>query len=87
MNDRTFTASDGKIIPNWDSTFLQPLDGVILITGDSDASIEKRRSEIESVFAKSIKPVDRMKGKVRPGDEKGHEQYATRDCSDNRLME
>ena len=66
--------ADGKT-PNWDSHFLQDLHGVILISGDSHGTTDKKKAEIDQIFGPSIKEIITIRGDVRPGAEDGHEQY------------
>ena len=70
--------SDGTT-PAWDEHFLQDLHGLILIAGDSHATIEKKKAEIELIFrvntpTASVKEIIAIRGDVRPGKEAGHEQ-------------
>ena len=65
--------SDGKT-PNWDPHFLQTLHGVILISGDSHGTTDKKKAEIDLIFGSSITEVITIRGDVRPGAEDGHEQ-------------
>ena len=65
--------SDGKT-PDWDEHFLQDLHGVILISGDSHPTIDKKKAEVQLIFGNSIKEVITIRGDVRPGAESGHEQ-------------
>lgn len=72
-------ASQGDTTPAWDPAFLQPLHGVILISGDSHDTINKKRQEVEQAFGvhtntASILEIKDLKGDVRPGDQSGHEQ-------------
>ncbi len=65
--------------PKWDKEFLERIDGVILIAGDSEKTTKKKTQEVIKVFGRSekkssIEIVRSMDGSVRPGDEEGHEQ-------------
>ena len=64
--------SDGN--PDWDQHFLQDLHGLILISGESHSTIEKKKAEIDLIFGASIKEIITIRGDVRPGAESGHEQ-------------
>ncbi len=66
--------------PDWDEAFLQGnIHGLIVISGDSHLSVNKKRLEIEAIFGvrtptASLKEVISIVGDVRPGAEAGHEQ-------------
>jgi len=64
---------DGK--PAWDAAFLSTIDGVIMVTGDSHYSVDKHLAEVAAILGPSIEQVIRIRGDVRPGENKGHEQY------------
>ena len=66
-------SADGKT-PAWDSHFLKDIHGVILISGDSHGTTDKKKAEIEGIFGSSIKNIITIRGDVRPGDQDGHEQ-------------
>ncbi|KAF8952262.1 peroxidase TAP [Flammula alnicola] len=81
--------SDGT--PDWDAHFLQDLHGLILISGESHASIQKKKLEIELVFGvntpyPSIKEIISIQGDVRPGDESGHEHFGFLDGISNPVV-
>ena len=65
-------SADGK--PDWDSHFLQDIHGVILISGDSHGTTDKKKAEIDKIFGSSIKEIITIRVDVRPGAEDGHEQ-------------
>ena len=69
--------SDG-ITPNWDESFLRNIHGVILITGESDETIRKKKDEIEQIFnsniSKSINEIISIFGSRLEGDLSAHEQ-------------
>jgi len=75
-------SADGKT-PDWDPAFLQPLHGVILISGDSHATTDKKKAEIDLIFRQSIKEVTTIRGDVRPGAEDGHEHFGFLDGISN----
>ena len=66
--------------PEWEDSFLQGnIHGLIIITGDSHASVKQKKSEIEAIFAAgtlvaSLKEIISIQGDVRPGDQAAHEQ-------------
>ena len=66
-------SADGKT-PDWDPHFLQDIHGVILISGDSHVTTDKKKAEIDLIFNTSIKEIIAIRGDVRPGAEDGHEQ-------------
>jgi hypothetical protein len=71
--------SGSTTTPDWDPAFLGPVDGVILVAGDSHETVQKKITEIQSVFPadpnhSSITIVKSIVGDVRPGPESGHEQ-------------
>ena len=66
-------SADGKT-PDWDPHFLQDIHGVILISGDSHGTTDKKKAEIDRIFGHSIKEIITIRGDVRPGAEDGHEQ-------------
>ncbi|KDR72906.1 hypothetical protein GALMADRAFT_252241 [Galerina marginata CBS 339.88] len=81
--------SDGN--PDWDSHFLQDIHGLIIISGDTHLSIEKKKLEIELLFGvptplASIKEVISIVGDVRPGDESGHEHFGFLDGISNPVV-
>lgn len=64
--------------PAWDPEFKKEIDGVILVTGQTIAAIEQQLHNVKSIFlggTPSIQEIVTLSGKVRPGKEKGHEQY------------
>ena len=75
LGDVTTTGPDGKSVPVWDATFLQPLDGVILVTAHDSVTLDARIADVKSIFGQTIHVVEIFEGNVRPGQEKGHEQY------------
>lgn len=63
----------------WDPEFLEQIDGVILVAGDSMKSIEKKVQEVTKIFGyaeprSSVRIVRSIDGNVRPGDQAGYEQ-------------
>ncbi|KAK3071137.1 hypothetical protein LTR53_009180 [Teratosphaeriaceae sp. CCFEE 6253] len=51
----------------------QNLHGVILVAGSDDATCQQKLQKVMSVFGSSMSEVTRVSGKVRPGENKGHE--------------
>lgn len=65
--------------PKWDPEFLERIDGVILVAGDSQKTTGEKVHEVTNIFGhgsnrSSIHIVRSIDGKVRPGDQAGHEQ-------------
>ena len=60
--------------PDWDPHFLEDLHGIILISGDSHDTTDKKKKEIDAIFGSSIKEIIAIRGDVRPGTEAAHEQ-------------
>src|ERR1700761_898682 len=75
LGDIITTDASGKSVPAWDATFLQSLDGVILVTANDSVNLNARIADVTTIFKQTITIVETFKGKVRPGKEKGHEQY------------
>jgi Dyp-type peroxidase family len=76
---------DGKT-PDWDPHFLQDLHGVILISGDSHGTTDKKKAEIDGIFGSSIKEIITIRGDVRPGAEDGHEHFGFLDGISNPVV-
>jgi len=73
----------GETTPDWAPAFLQSLHGVILISGDSHGTTDKKKAEIDLIFGPSIKEVTTLRGDVRPGAEDGHEHFGFLDGISN----
>lgn len=70
----------GDNIANWDPAFLQDIHAVILVSGDTHKSVDKKFQQVKDIFGvgsakSSIKELKTIVGDVRPGKEDGHEQY------------
>jgi len=77
--------------PDWDPAFLQDIHGVILISGESHSTIEKKKAEIDRIFrvdtpSAAIKVIITLRGDVRPGAESGHEHFGFLDGISNPLV-
>jgi len=76
--------------PKWDKEFLEQIDGVILVAGDSDKTTKKKIQEVTKVFGhgnnSSIHIVRSIDGSVRPGDQNGHEHFGFQDGISNPLV-
>ena len=80
LGDQGTTDSSGKFTPNWIPAFKSPIHGVILISGDSQVTVDLTWATIQTIFAvgsplATIHEVLTLVGNVRPGAEKGHEQW------------
>lgn len=74
------TANDNT--PDWVPAFKHGVDGLILITGESQQTVAEKLAEIERIFlvrahSATIHEAIRIVGNVRPGKEKGHEQFVS----------
>ena len=72
------TATDDT--PDWVHAFKHGVDGMILVTGESRQTVAEKLAEVERIFlvgahCATIHEAIRLVGDVRPGKEKGHEQY------------
>ena len=77
------TATDDT--PDWAPAFKHGVDGMILVTGESRETVAEKLAEVERIFwvgshSATIHEAIRIVGDVRPGKEKGHEQYVTQLC-------
>lgn len=68
--------------PDWVPAFKNGVDGMILVSGESHGTVAEKLSEVEKIFlvgahAATIHEALRIVGDVRPGEEKGHEQFVT----------
>ncbi|KAF8804040.1 Dyp-type peroxidase, partial [Phlegmacium glaucopus] len=82
--------SDGTT-PDWDDHFLQDIHGLILISGESHSTIEKKKAEIDHIFKvgtplSSIKEIITIRGDVRPGAESAHEHFGFLDGISNPVI-
>ena len=69
----------GKFVPNWVPAFKNPVHGVLIISGDSQISVDRKLAEVEAILRvgkhdATIHEILRTVGVVRPGNQKGHEQ-------------
>lgn len=88
LGDQGTTLPSGEFDPDWIPAFKQDIHGLILISGESQVSVDRRRLEIERIFrvrthSPTIHKVIRIIGDVRPGELKGHEQCVWRLSSQN----
>ena len=73
------TTADPKS-PDWVPAFKHGVDGMVLVSGECHATVAEKLAEIEKIFfvgtpSATIHEALRIVGDVRPGDEKGHEQF------------
>ena len=66
--------------PDWVPAFKHGVDGMILVSGDCHATVAEKLAEIEKILfvgtpSATIHEALRIVGDVRPGNEKGHEQF------------
>ena len=71
------SGTDGT--PDWIPAFKHGVDGMFLVTGESQQTVSEKISLVESIFSvgahsATIHETLRIVGNVRPGKEKGHEQ-------------
>ncbi|KAI7785084.1 dyp-type peroxidase [Diaporthe eres] len=79
------TGVDGKPFePKWIPEFKKgTIDGVIVIAGDCEHSINKKLDEILAVFHNTVHKVINVFGHSRPGKESGHEHFGFLDGVSN----
>lgn len=80
LNDRGTKASNGNFDPSWEPAFKKVLHGVILITGDSQPTVQEVLSQIKKLFFigqanATVREILSLTGDVRSGANKGHEQF------------
>lgn len=80
LGDKGTKSPSGEFSPDWVPAFKHDIHGVILITGDSHKTVDEKLAQIENIFHVGahnalIHEVYRTVGDVRPGKEKGHEQF------------
>ncbi|KAL6720877.1 dye-decolorizing heme-containing peroxidase [Lecanora helva] len=80
LGDPGSTSSSGTFSPSWDPEFKKEIHGVLLITGDSHATVHEKLAEVGKIFClgahnATIHEIKRAVGDVRPGAEKGHEHF------------
>lgn len=52
-------------------------DGLLIVSGDSEETVSDKLDEILDRFGSSVEETLRIDGNVRPGDNRGREQYVT----------
>lgn len=74
------TTNGSSFTPNWLPEFKEDIHGVVLVSGESHATVGEELKKVENIFKlghpdASIKEIIKISGHVRPGKEKGHEQF------------
>ncbi|GLB42844.1 putative peroxidase [Lyophyllum shimeji] len=79
-----------NFVPDWEPAFLQDIHAVILISGDSHGTVDKKLRQIKEIFGlapgnhkPSIKEVIAVVGDVRPGNQSAHEHFGFLDGISN----
>jgi Dyp-type peroxidase family len=71
--------TDGKL-DTWLTEFLSDrIDGVFLVTGGSESTVNSAAKNIVGILGQSITIIRDEGGKVRPGAERGHEHFGWQD--------
>ncbi|KDN45326.1 hypothetical protein RSAG8_04913, partial [Rhizoctonia solani AG-8 WAC10335] len=86
LGDDGVTEADG-FHPSWETAFKHRVDGVFVIAGESWASVNAKTLEVLVAFTSSLRVVYRLKGSVRPGNQKGHEHFGWEDGISNPAVE
>ena len=68
--------------PDWVPAFKHGVDGMILVSGESHQTVAEKLFEVERIFSvgspcATVHEAIRIVGNVRPGAEKGHEQFVS----------
>lgn len=89
LGDQGSSAS-GKFDPDWIPEFKQEIHGLILVTAESRATVDKKLAMIKQMFSVGEKDatmhqVLSLVGDVRPGTQSGHEQFVAHVPSYNAL--
>ena len=77
LGDPGSTSASG---PDWIPAFKQHIHGMILVSGESRKKVNEKLAEVKEIFYvgrhdASIHEMHYIMGSVRPGKEKGHEQF------------
>jgi hypothetical protein len=59
----------------WLKEFKQEIHCLILITGDCQDTIDFTLAKIKKILGSTVREIKLAQGKVRPGDQKHHEQF------------
>lgn len=62
--------------PKYEGAFNSPekLHGVVLVAGNTPQIVENKLADVKKTLGATVKEMATIKGKVRPGEVKGHEQ-------------
>ncbi|CAE6479622.1 hypothetical protein ACGC1H_002442 [Rhizoctonia solani] len=82
LGDDGVAEADG-FHPSWETAFKHRVDGVFVVAGESWASINIKILEVLVAFTSAFRVVYRLKGSVRPGNQKGHEHFGWQDGISN----
>jgi Dyp-type peroxidase family len=82
------TGTGDTFIPDWEEAFQKPVDGAIILAGDSHGTVDKKLDQIEAIFGvgtqtASISTVTSIRGDSRPGDLSAHEHFGYLDGVSN----
>jgi hypothetical protein len=61
-------------VPDWDASYYNRLDGVILYTAEIRETLQEKIKEIDDILHDSYCLVTSLCANVRPEDQRGHEQ-------------
>ncbi|TCD63943.1 hypothetical protein EIP91_004753 [Steccherinum ochraceum] len=90
LGDKGFNVN-GTFTPDWIPAFKEAIHGIIIVSGDSQATVDERLNDTIRVLQLGPKgtchEVLRLLGAVRPGDEKGHEHFGFLDGISNPAVE
>lgn len=70
----------GEFSPDWLPAFKQDIHGMFLVSGDCHNTVAEKLEQVGRIFSMgghdaTIHELIRIVGDVRPGKEKGHEQF------------
>ena len=76
------TTVSGGFEPDWIPAFKQAIHGIIIVSGDCHETVAEKLEDVEDIFSIGrhdalMHEVLRIVGDVRPGKEKGHEQFVS----------
>jgi hypothetical protein len=81
LNDSAFLAGQRVDAPDWEEPFKKEIHGVIILAGDSHATVDAKLNRIKEIFGigpgnakDSLAEVTTVRGDARPGDQSAHEQ-------------
>ncbi|KAG9090904.1 hypothetical protein FRC06_000832 [Ceratobasidium sp. 370] len=73
----------GKFDPDWEQAFKIRIDAVLLVVGETWATVNAKVAETLNTLGDSVRVVYDLKASVRPGDNKGHEHFGWEDGISN----